>query len=137
MPMVVIDTSATLALVLADEEGADVASVVREVVVNNGQILVPSLFWYELGNGMLSAERARGIGETAWEQASALLGRLPLVTDTDLGEAARGRIMSVAEEHALTYYDAAYLELALRLHCRLKSFDAHLLALSSRYPLIG
>ncbi len=44
--------------------------------------------------------------------------------------------MSLAWVHELSFCDAAYLELALRLQCRLKSLDRHLLALRSHYPFI-
>ena len=47
-PLVVLDASAALALLLAEEKGAEVATVIEEVIENNGQIFVPGVFWYEL-----------------------------------------------------------------------------------------
>ena len=53
---IVLDASAVLALVLAENEGTDVEKLIRDTVSINGQIFVPGLFWYELGNGLLVAE---------------------------------------------------------------------------------
>ena len=134
LPIVVLDASAALALVLADEEGAEVQELLLDVVERNGQIFVPALFWYELGNGLLSAARAGRIGTEAREKAVGTIGRLPVVTDMDLGEAARSRVMSLADGNELTFYDAAHLELAQRFQCRLKTCDRHLLSLKEKYP---
>ncbi len=57
-PLVVLDASAALALLLADEEGSEIAKVVENTINLNGQLFVPGIFWYELGNGMLSADTA-------------------------------------------------------------------------------
>ena len=136
LPLAVLDASAALALVLAEEEGSEVAALLSEVVEGNGQVYVPALFWYELGNGILSAERAGRARSSTADRVGELFGRLPLVTDGVPEQAARSRTLALARKHALGYYDAAYLELALRLECRLKSFDSHLLALKKRYSLI-
>ena len=49
---------------------------------------------------------------------------------------AADRILSLSRENGLTYYDASYLELALRFHAPLKSCDTHLVGLRSAFPLI-
>ena len=70
------------------------------------------------------------------EEVGVLLSRLPIVTNTEIDTEARGRIMTLARTHELSFYDAAYLELALRFRCRLKSCDKHLLVLRAQYSLI-
>jgi len=136
LPLLVLDASAALALMFADEEGEEVETLLGELVARNGQIFVPSLFWYELGNGILSAGRTGRIDEAASGETTAYFGRLPIVTESDLSDAVRSRIHSLVPSHELTYYDAAYLELSERLACRLKTFDRHLLALQPRFPQI-
>jgi predicted nucleic acid-binding protein len=134
LPLLVLDASAALALVLAEAEGTQVAEALGDVVGNNGQVFVPALFWYEVGNGLLNAQRSKRITESQCDAANALLSRLPMVTDTDTDTEALGRTMALARAHELSFYDAAYLELALRLRCRLKSVDRHLLALREQHP---
>lgn len=136
LPLLVLDASAALALIFAEKEGAEVEALLVEVVEGNGQVYVPALFWYELGNGILSAVRVDRTSSSTADRAAQLFGRLPLVTDSHAEEGTRGRTMALARKHTLSFYDAAYLELALRLECRLKSFDRHLLALRERYSLI-
>jgi predicted nucleic acid-binding protein len=74
LPLLVIDASAALALVLADEEGDDVAALVRDVIERNGQLQVRSIFWYEMGNGILTAVRRGRVDERAWQETSSLGG---------------------------------------------------------------
>ena len=42
--------------------------------------------------------------------------------------------IDLARKHSLTYYDAVYLELALRCEARLRTYDKHLLSLEQDYP---
>ena len=121
---------------LNPEHEARVAEIVREVVENNGQVFVPPVFWYELGNGLLNAERSGRIKGAHGDDANALFSRLPIVTSSEADTETRNRIMTLARSHDLSFYDAAYLELAFRLRCRLKSLDKHLLALRGQYPII-
>ena len=135
-PLVVLDASAALALVLAEKEGEEVEMLAREILEDNGQIFAPELFWYEVLNGLLSAERRGRIGQQELSSATAGLMRLSIVCHTGSDASALERTMELAIRHDLAYYDACYLELAIRFQARLKSFDAHLLALNDVYPFI-
>src|SRR6478609_3432181 len=53
---------------------------------------------------------------------------MPIVTDDETDGHAWGAIKTLAREHGLSLYDAAYLELALRLQRPLASCDAALIA---------
>jgi predicted nucleic acid-binding protein len=136
LPVFVLDASAALALVLADEGNVGVDSIVREVLDGNGQVFVPSLFWYELGNSLLIAQRRSRITPAELEGAHELLRQLPIVTNAESGPEVWGRTIELARSGGLSFYDAAYLELALRLRCRLKTLDTHLLKLRNRYSFI-
>jgi predicted nucleic acid-binding protein len=135
-PLVVVDASAAAALLLAEDKGEDVAELIRDTVAINGQIFVPGLFWFELGNTLVTAERAERL--TAQSSSAALreFARLPVVTRQQSDFTAAGRILTLSRENGLTYYDASYLELALRFQAPLKSYDTHLIALRDRFPLI-
>ncbi len=134
--VVVLDASAALALLLAENEGAQIEDLINNTISVNGQIFVPGLFWYELGNALLMAERGNRIATES--NAAAVLGfaRLPIVTHQETDFPTRHRIMGLARDNGLTYYDASYLELALRYDAPLKSFDTHLLNLKASFPLI-
>jgi predicted nucleic acid-binding protein len=56
-------------------------------------------------------------------QFIAQLRRLPIQVDAESAAQALQRSVVLAERHGLTVYDAAYLELALRMSLPLASFD--------------
>ncbi len=134
--LVVLDASAALALLLAENEGTKVEEIIKDTISINGQIFVPGLFWYELGNGLLMAEHKKRIAPQTNTAAISSFAQLPIVTDQETGFPVINRIMSLARDNGLTYYDASYLELALRFEAPLKSFDPHLVNLKSSFELI-
>jgi predicted nucleic acid-binding protein len=134
--LIVLDASAALSLVLAEKEGQEVEDLLHDTLTVNGQIFVPGLFWHELGNGLIMAERADRIGTKHTSAAIANFTRLPIVTHPQSDFSAAERILILARENGLNFYDASYLELALRFEAPLKSFDKHLHSLSSSFPLI-
>ena len=135
-PLLVVDASAAAALLLAEEEGEEVAELIRNTIAVNGQIFVPGLFWFELGNVLVTAERADRLTARSSSQALSDFTRLPIVTHQQSDLPAADRILTLSREHGLTYYDASYLELALRFQAPLKSSDSHLLSLRTVFPLI-
>ena len=131
-----LDASAALALVLAEAEGEEVRALVATAVSSNGQLHVPELFWYEVGNGLRSAEVSGRLSAHEVGTAEEALRDLPFVCSTAAdGETAR-TITSLARQHALTFYDASYLQLAIRINAPLKTFDTDLLELRSAYDVI-
>ena len=134
--VVVLDASAALALLLAENEGAQIEDLINNTISINGQIFVPGLFWYELGNALLMAECGNRITTESNVAAVLSFTRLPIVTHQETDFPTRHRIMGLARDNGLPYYDASYLELALRYEAPLKSFDTHLLNLRPSFPLI-
>jgi len=53
--MLILDTSAAMALFLQEEEGCQIEETLKELIASNSQIIVTSLFWYEVGNTLVSA----------------------------------------------------------------------------------
>jgi predicted nucleic acid-binding protein len=135
-PLVVVDASAAAALLLAEDKGEDVAELIRDTVAINGQIFVPGLFWFELGNTLVTAERADRLTARSSSAALREFARLPIVTHQQSDFTAADRILTLSRENGLTYYDASYLELTLRFQAPLKSYDTHLVALRDCFPLI-
>ncbi len=135
-PLVVVDASAAAALLLAEDKGEEVAELIRDTVAINGQIFVPGLFWFELGNTLLMAERAGRLTAQSSSAALTEFARLPIVIHQQSDFPAADRILTLSRENGLTYYDASYLELTLRFQAPLKSYDTHLVGLQASFPLI-
>ena len=134
VPLLVIDASAALALLLAEDEGRDTAELLQSIFAQNGQLYVPEIFWYEVCNGLLSAERQDRIDPYVTKAALAELGRMPFVCYSNNEEPFLSGAVELARKHNLSFYDASYLELALRYRAQLKSYDSHLLSLKREYP---
>jgi predicted nucleic acid-binding protein len=87
---------------------------------------VPSLWWYEIANALLMPQKRNRISEADRVRLVSLYGLLPVQTDTALYPEVVSRFQELALTHALTAYDAAYLELALRKGLPLATFDRKL-----------
>ena len=88
----------------------------------------PTIWWYELRNILLMNERR---GRATPDDSEAFLSDLATLSidiDTAADEA---MIFDLARRHRLTFYDAAYLELAMRLRLPLATLDAALVAAAS------
>ena len=125
---VVIDTSALMAMFLLEEEGTQIEEDMKALIERNGQVFVPSLFWYETGNTLVTALKRKRIGKEELRGIELDLADLPIVTDPIPDTSIRYRIRELALDKKLTYYDASYLELAERLHLPLKSIDKKIIA---------
>ena len=124
----VIDTSVALAACFRDERYHRIARLVlARLPVSPG--VVPSLFWSEVRNGLLVAERRGRIEEGSWESYLDYLRRLEVAVDT--GQVDQD-VLSVASRHGLTAYDAEYLETAIRKNARLLTFDKKLQSAAKR-----
>lgn len=88
-----------------------------------GGAMVPQLWHYEVRNALLVAERRGAIPQLAAESRIRGLSALPIVTDRD---AVLDQAMDLAIKHGLSYYDALYLELALREALPLATLDGRL-----------
>lgn len=104
----VLDASAALSLILADEFTDDSQRILDHVVEHGA--IVPSLWQYEVANGLLSALRRGRTTERAVAQALTGLRRLPIAVDK--GQPAGMEMIALASQFDLSAYDAAYLWIA-------------------------
>ena len=121
--MIVLDASAALAWAYSDETGWP-DQVMEAVGV--GSAVVPCHWILEVTNSLLIGERR---GRIDAEQHSEILARvkvLPIQTDPLAAAVGWQFIPALAKRHRLTTYDAAYLELALRLGTPLATLDQDL-----------
>lgn len=121
---IVLDSSATLAWVYADE----IAEPIRHVfnLVSEYGAWVPGLWKLEVAN-ILEMGVRRGRHDAAFRNSTlADLALLPISVDAKTDRQAWGTTVQLAERHRLTLYDAAYLELALQRRLPLASLDGEL-----------
>jgi predicted nucleic acid-binding protein len=114
----VVDASAVLAVVL-DEEPQDYALAVGRYM-SRRNCVTPPLFWFEFGNSMLTAVKKGRISAEQADDAISKVRRQPITTD----ESHLFRdVYCLAQEHGLTFDDAAYLELTLRRKLWIATLD--------------
>ena len=124
---IVVDPSAILGAAMEDEE-ADFAGSVLDEIQRNGAS-APSIFWYELRNVLVVNERRGRIAREKTMAFLATVGELPIELPSLPSEAG---VIDLARRYELSVYDAAYLELAVRLGAPLATLDARLRAVAGK-----
>jgi predicted nucleic acid-binding protein len=127
---VVIDSSAVLSWCFEDE--ASPASDTLFERVRDWGAVVPGLWHLEVANVLLQAEKRGRITTADVAMRLELIARLPIATDDETTERAWRDILALARAEALTTYDAAYLELAIRRGLLLHTKDEALLSAAKR-----
>ena len=121
MSELVIDASVS-GVWLFDDESDPRADDALDAVSDGGGI-IPQHWHFEIRNALLVGERRGRIAPEQVAERLDGLSQVPLRTDAepDLDAA-----MSLARAHNLSFYDAVYLELALRRNAALATLDARL-----------
>ena len=117
----VADASIAAAWVLPDEDTA-LADLAFDRLGEDTAV-VPNLFWHELRNVLLKAERR---GRISKEHANASMARVRRLAIRCPAGADDDHVMALARGHQLTAYDASYLALAITEECLLASLDGRL-----------
>ena len=124
MSDVVIDASLALRWFLDDEADRNYALSILASLSKN-RAVVPILWFYEVGNGLVMAYRRKRITR---DQIQGFLERVKALP-IDAAEYTPAQVLeipAVAQEHNLTNYDAAYLGVAIRFGLPLATTDAEL-----------
>ncbi len=124
---VVPDVSAILGQALDDEDATFAESVIA--TISRDEAIVPTLFWYEIRNVLVMAERRKRIAPARTTAFLTDLALLPFSVDDLPREAS---VLDLARRRALTVYDATYLELAQRLDAPLATLDRDLMAAAKK-----
>jgi predicted nucleic acid-binding protein len=120
----VIDASVALSWCFRNEATAAGDRVLERLA--NETASVPAIWHLEVANVLVLSERRRRIAPTPSGEFIALLDTLAIVVDEETPLRAFGRVLDLTRTERLTAYDAAYLELALRLGIPLASKDSDL-----------
>jgi predicted nucleic acid-binding protein len=130
----VLDSSVVGCWCFPDEANA-IADLALEQVAA-GPASAPVLWWFEIRNVLVVNERRGRIDPPGSAAFLAELARLRIGLDWDAdGE----MVLGLARTHRLTVYDAAYLELAVRIDAPLATPDRRLAAAAraAGVPLVG
>lgn len=122
----VLDTSVSASWFFEDEAGEYTATVLASLT--EWEAVTPSLWPLEVSNVLLVAERRKRCSEAEAVRFIELLESLPISRDEETANRALNRTYQLAREYGLTSYDAAYLELAMRLGVPLATMDRQLAA---------
>jgi predicted nucleic acid-binding protein len=126
----VLDASVALAWCFDDQREAEDLRVLE--TLRSGEAIVPAVWGLEVVNALLVAERRGRLDAGAVERFVAMLLNLPLALDPASRSAPFRAIRHLARAHRLTSYDAAYLELAMRMALPLATKDAQLRGAAER-----
>ena len=133
MSTLVLDASVAAAWLFDDEnEPRADAALTR---IESDTAFVPQLWHLEVRNALLAAERRGRIKAHEVEERLRFLRELPVKTDTAPN---LDRAFALARERQLSFYDALYLELALRRTGAVATLDAALAraAIAEGLPLV-
>ncbi len=121
---VVIDASVALKWQLDDERDSGQALKLRDDILVTGRITAyaPSLYFYELTNGIVSAIRRRRLERTQGEEALRNLFSIEVILRTPSVE----RTFAIATDYGLSAYDSSYIALAETLEAELWTADRQL-----------
>lgn len=114
----VVDASITAAWLLPDEKSEPTDQILARL--STGTAYVPALWPFEIRNILIMAERRHRLTADMADQALRLVARFPLTIDQEIDHM---RCHEIARSKQLTYYDAAYLELAVRLELPIATLD--------------
>jgi predicted nucleic acid-binding protein len=124
---VVLDASAAAAWLIPDERTETADQFYVGVRTQAGRFHAPSLWHWETGNLLLMSFRRGRLEQAQLDQGLQLLAACLIEFDPPPDAHRRSQILRLAGAHQLTFYDAAYLELCLRLNSQIASTDKALL----------
>jgi predicted nucleic acid-binding protein len=122
MAVYVLDNSFTMTWLFEDERRTD-SDQLRKELVSDSAAFVPQLWIIEVANGILVGERRKRIGLASIQPFIEMIESLQINEDNQARSKVFSTTLGLARQHGLTVYDAAYLELALRVGARLASLD--------------
>ena len=126
----VVDNSIVMTWCFEDEANQYADGVLDSL--REATAVVPAIWALEVVNILLVAERRNRLHEADSARFLSLLSQLPILVDRTWPERMMKELLALGRENALSSYDAAYLELAIRQGLPIASLDSKLLEASKR-----
>ena len=127
----VVDASIGFSWVYPSQASDETDQLLAQVEAG-ATVVVPSLWFLEVANGLLAAQRRKLLTTAERKEALSKLTNLSLTVDEETGQAAFRKTSDLAEKYGLSVYAAAYLEAAIRRKLPLASRDEPLRAAAKR-----
>jgi predicted nucleic acid-binding protein len=90
------------------------------LLIQEDDAMVPAHWWFEVRNTMLVGERR---GRSTEQRTGFAINRLERMTIRHAPHPLDADVFALARKYAMTFYDAAYLELAQRARLALATLD--------------
>lgn len=130
MTLLVVDASAALAWMLPSQASAAADRLLAQRTAY--ELVVPSVFHWEVRNALLVLDRRPTAPSGAYDLALEFLDRLEVRTAAPLTAPDVRELAVFARAQRLSLFDASYMGLALEESCELASRDAALLEAAGR-----
>lgn len=129
MKRFVLDCSVAISWCLPDEtnEYAEAILDLLTSIDRPTEAIVPTIWSLELINVFLVSERRQRISKEQVATAVSLINQLPIFIDSETSKESLDSILELGRKYNLAAYDAAYLELAIRLGIPLATNDRQLI----------
>ncbi len=131
MSRFVVDASVALCWYFEEQKTA-YTETVFDCLARGDEALVPALWPLEVVNSLIVAVRQKGISAAQFETFLQDLKDLPVVVDIDGLKRVYSSIARLSQQHQLSSYDAAYLDLAVAEGLPLATLDKNLVAAAKR-----
>ena len=134
----VVDCSFFMSSILPDETQNKVEDIFYRISQREFIVYVPSIFYLECSNVLVSSLSRDHITQESFEEYSNLLKLMPITVDKF--SATTESIYSIsrlANKYNLSSYDASYLDLAIRLEASIASLDKKLLDAYTKANIIS
>lgn len=135
MSGLVLDCSVAVSWCFEDEAAPETDALLERV--RDEGAFVPAIWYLELGNVLIQAERRNRLSVADIATRLELFGALPITIDDERPDRTLQAVLTLARAERLTTYDAAYLELAMRRGLPLASKDQDLVEAARRCGVVG
>lgn len=122
MRLTVVDACSAVGLVLGEMVATPATERALRGIVRH-RVAVPALYWYEVRNALLKARRDGRIDRAGLQRALKEIAQIRTEVEDNHDER---QVYALAELHGLTFYDASYLEMAIRRGAALATVDGKL-----------
>ncbi len=128
----VVDASVAIKWFFKEKGQQKAQKILNQITLGQIDAVVPELFFYEIGNIFLT----KRTGSSPVKDAVAIFQDLQFETKGDT-LTHLGNIFDLAAEYSLSFYDAAYLILAIQENCQFITADKKLYQkVSKSFPLM-
>jgi len=127
----VVDASVGFSWVYQSQATNDTDALLNDVV-SGAAVVVPTLWFFEIANVLLIAERRKKLTAAQRKAALKSLEALTLNIDEEGHRSAFRKTSEISDKYGLSIYDGTYLELALRRKLPIASRDEPLRAAAKK-----